>query len=226
VLEAAALERAIELQQRSYKLLHWMTEAIDRGFISFGAAHDFASLPAATHVWLDRHYAVLPMAARPLREDLRAFSNLFATYLTSSFELRRDPGVRRLSEDECACSACTWLVAIPRLQPKTLRPVDRRRGHALQVRAIKELALASDLVVSEDVAETILAERRYREAAGLVAYARELEHRLDGVTVGPATLVLWRSFAWNEAGAPKPRFALTAKMVLAGQTALLAALAR
>ncbi|HEY6039253.1 MAG TPA: hypothetical protein VIV58_33450, partial [Kofleriaceae bacterium] len=212
--------------QRSYKLLRWMTDAIDRGFISFGAAHDFAALPAATHVWLDRHYAVLPLAARPLREDLRAFSNLFATYLTSSFELLRNPGVRRLSEDECGCSACTWLVAIPRLKPKTLRPQDRRRGHALQVRAIKELALARDLIASEEAAEAMLAERRYREAAGLVAYARELEHRLDGVTVGPATLALWRSFAWDETGAPKPRFVLTAKMVLAGESALVAALAR
>jgi len=217
----ATLERAIDLQQRSYKLLQWLTSAIDRGFIAFGAAHDFATLPAATNVWLARHYAVLPPAGRPEREDLRAFSNLFATYLESSFELLRDPGTRWVGD--CDCSLCGWLVAIPRLKAKKLRPQDHRRGRALQIRAVKELALCNDLVISDERAEALA--ESHRESSGLVAYARELEHRLDGVTVGPATLVLWRSFAWDERGAPKRRFALTAKMVLAAEATLTAALA-
>src|SRR5882724_8290261 len=132
MFERDALARAVDLQRRSYKLLRWMTDAIDRGFISCDAAHDFASLPPATFAWIDRHYADLPPAARPQHDDLRPFCNLFATYLETSFELLENPGQRLYSPDHhCFCPACSWLVPIPRLKLKKLTPHDRRRGRAL-----------------------------------------------------------------------------------------------
>jgi hypothetical protein len=67
VFERDAITRAVDLQRRSYQLLRWMTDAIDRGFISYGDAHEFASLSAATFVWIDRHYADLPPAATASR---------------------------------------------------------------------------------------------------------------------------------------------------------------
>ncbi len=46
-----------------------MSDGIERGFISFDAAHTYATLAAATFAWIDR----------PGLDDLRAFCNLFAT---------------------------------------------------------------------------------------------------------------------------------------------------
>jgi hypothetical protein len=119
---------------------------------------------------------------------------------------------------------CSWLVAIPRLKLRKLTPQDRRRGHALQVRAVKQLALDLDRSVSDEAADELLTDRVHHEAAGLVAYAHDLVRRLDGVTGNPATLVLWRSFAWDEVGAPKPAFRLTPEMVLDAEAKLVAAI--
>jgi hypothetical protein len=221
VFERDAIARAVDLQARSYLLLRWMTDAIDRGFIAFGDAHEFASLSAATSGWIDRHYADLPPAARPPRDDLRPFCNLFATYLESSFELLEDPGMRHCG---CDCYCCGTLVAIPRLKLKKLTPQDRRRGRALQVRAVKQLALDLDRTLSDEASDELLTDRAHHEAAGLVAYAHDLARRLDGVTGNPATLVLWRSFAWDEVGAPKPSFKLTEEMVLGAEAKLVAAI--
>ena len=140
MFERDAIACAVDLQRRSYQLLRWMTAAIDRGFIAFGDAHEFASLSAATFVWIDRHYADLPPAARPPRDDLRPFCNLFATYLESSFELLEDPGMRHCG---CDCYCCGTLVEIPRLKLKKLTPQDRRArdvGH----RRVTSLPVASD----------------------------------------------------------------------------------
>ena len=224
MFERDAIARAVDLQRRSYQLLRWLTDAIDRGFISFANAHEFASLSAAAVVWIDRHYADLPPATRPPREDLRPFCNLFATYLESSFELLENPGQRLYSpDDHCFCWMCSWLVAIPRLKLKKLTPQDRRRGRTLQVRAIKQLALDLDRTLSDEAADELVNDRALHEASGLVAYAHDLARRLDGVTGNPATLVLWRSFAWDELGAPKPDFRLTAEMVLDAEAKLVAA---
>jgi hypothetical protein len=225
VFDRIAIERAVDLQQRSYKLLRWMTDAIERGFISYDAVHDFASLPAATFAWIDRHHADLPPAARPSRDELRPFCNLFATYVETSFELLEHPGHRPYSPgDHCFCPACSWLVPIPRLRLKKLAPQDHRRARALQVSALKQLALEIDRTLTDEAAARLLGERRHHEAAGLVAYGHDLARRIDGVTCTPATLVLWRTFAWNEAGAPKPGFVLSAELILGAEAQIIATL--
>lgn len=97
MFERDTIERAVDLQQRSYALLTWMTDAIDRGFIAFDTAHHYATLPEATLAWLNRHFLDVPAAARPTREDLSAFTNLFASYLETSFDLIEQPGERLYS---------------------------------------------------------------------------------------------------------------------------------
>jgi hypothetical protein len=218
VFDRDAIARAVDLQRRSYKLLRWMTDAIDRGVISYDAAHDFATLPSATFAWVKLHHADLPPDARPALDELRPFCNLFATYLETSFELVARP------DDDCFCPACSWLVPIPRLKLKKLSPHDRQRGHDLEVRALKELALQLDRPLSDQAAAELLALREHHEAAGLLAYFHDLARRLAGVSDGRATLVLWRSFAWDEAGAPKPDFELTTEMVLDAEAKLVHAL--
>jgi hypothetical protein len=135
--------------------------------------------------------------------------------------LLENPGLRHCG---CDCYCCGTLVEIPRLKLKKLTPQDRRRGYALQVRAVKQLALDLDRTLSDEAADELLNDRAHHEAAGLVAYAHDLARRFDGVTGNPATLVMWRSFAWDEVSAPKPDFQLTADMVLAAEAKLVAAI--
>ena len=59
-----------------------------------------------------------------------------------------------------------------------------------------------------------------REALALCAYGADLFHRMQGGTVGPAALVLWRSFAWLPSGSPKKKFVLSADLILRARDAI------
>ena len=39
-------------------------------------------------------------------------------------------------------------------------------------------------------------------------------HRLEGMSEGPATLALWRTFAWTKEGSPKKDFQLSADLIM------------
>jgi hypothetical protein len=220
-LDPQRLHRAVDLQERSYKLLVWMTDAVERGFISFRAAHQFASLVEATLAWIDRHYDDLPPAARPAREDVRSFANLFTTYLENSFDLVEHPGKRLFSPDaHCFCPLCSWLVDMPRLQTKKVTRHDKVRARKLQVSAVKQVALDIERNVSDEEAEVLV--EALREPAALVAYGYDLLRRIDGVAEGPATLALWRGFAWTLEGSPKKGFELDAAAILAAEATIAA----
>lgn len=209
------MERAVELQKRSYRLLLWMSDAIKRGFIRFETAHKYASLPEAAHGWLDRHYNDLPRDARPERDQLEALGNLFATYLESSFDLVRDPGKRRVSPDcHCFCPMCSWLVDLPHVRPKKLTNQDKKRARKLQADHLRAVALELDRSLPEERCEELLEDPGLSEAIALATYARDLFRRLEGRTEGPATLALWRRFAWTRAGSPKKGFELSAEAIL------------
>lgn len=57
-----------------------------------------------------------------------------------------------------------------------------------------------------------------------LAYGYDLKQREQGVAAGPESLALWRGFAWNEHGSPKPGFRLTAGSVVDAEVRLVAAL--
>jgi hypothetical protein len=225
MFERTIIENAVDLQQRSYKLLRWMADAVDRGFISTRAAHSFSTLPEAALDWLDRHYNDLPNAARPERDDARRFANLFSSYLESSFDLYEHPRQRLYSpEAHCFCPMCSWLVDMPRLQPKKLTRHDKERARKLSASALRQLAIELDLAITEPFVEQTVDEAAMREPLALVAYGHDLLRRLAGVVEGPATLALWRRFAWTPEGSPKHGYQLTAAAILDGEAAAVACL--
>ncbi len=75
MIEPSVLNRAVELQRRSYRLLRWAGEAVDGGRLEFETLHESASLPDAAFAWIDAHVTQLPADARPRLEDLRAFAS-------------------------------------------------------------------------------------------------------------------------------------------------------
>jgi hypothetical protein len=225
MFERTSIENAVDLQQRSYKLLRWMADAVDRGFISTRAAHSFSTLPEAALAWLESHYNDLPRAGCPERNDLRRFANLFSSYLESSFDLYERPRQRLYSpEAHCFCPLCSWLVDMPRLQPKKLTRHDKERARKLTASALRQLALDLELAIAEPFVEQTIDERTMRESLALVAYGHDLLRRLDGIVEGPATLALWRRFAWTAEGSPKHGFELTAGAILDAEAAVVACL--
>lgn len=206
------VERALSLQAQSYQFLLWMAD-LERNAVSDAADHEPSQLQDASFDWIEKNYEAIPNHARPSRDDLRAFSNLFATYLESSFDLIESPGQRLYSEDaHCFCPLCSWLVDIPNLQPKKLTPFDKRRAKKIQREFLSQLASTMD-IHSDSACERVLTDSSLREDIALSTWMDQLLHRLEGVSPGPAVLALWRSFAWTSTGAPKKNFRVSPELV-------------
>ncbi len=226
MLDPVALRRAVDLQTRSYELLRWMVGAIDRGFIAFDTAHTYATFPEAAFAWLDEHHADLPLVARPAREDLLDFARFFGTYLETSFELVRDPGQVLFSpEAHCFCPMCSWLVDAPRLRTKKVGPADKQRADRLELGALRALAAELGVPESDDDFTALKQDPVLREPIARLAYARDLLARVRGATEGPATLALFRRFAWTREGSPRKDFVLRADDLLDAEALLRARLA-
>jgi len=221
LLKPEVVERAVDLQKRSYALLRWVADHVDQGSFTFQEAHRFASLPEAAHGWLDTHYETLPRNAQPAREDLRAFANLFASYLETSFDMLESPGQQLYSPaNHCFCPICSWLVNAPRLVTKKLSRSDKGRARDLQCAVITRIAKECGVTTIDP--ERLLDNERLYEAAALVAYGLELEERMKDAGAGRAGLALWRAFAWTRQGSPKHGFELTPQLILDAETALAA----
>src|ERR671932_423381 len=143
MLDPAELEEAVDLQQRSYELLLWVSRAIDRGFIAADKAHEYSSGRASAYDWLERHYFSLPASCRPAAqsgEELERYANVFASYLLTSFEIERTPRYRLESSHGCYCDFCSRLVAAPRLRTKHVSAADKRRAQELKNAYVATLA--------------------------------------------------------------------------------------
>lgn len=216
------ISRAIDLQKRSYELLKWIASAVKSGFISFNAAHSYSSVSTAAVDWIERHYQNIPENARPSHSDLEDFSNLFSTYLENSFELISSPGKHLYSPDaHCFCPMCSWLVDAPNLKAKTPTQKDKKRAHKMMVDVITRIAIENQVRLTENKVGTIINNPNVREKLSLCAYGFDLLNRMKGIAVGPAALVLWRTFAWLPSGSPKKKFELTADLILDAEKVIL-----
>ena len=224
-IDSNRIAHAIDMQQRSYKLLQWMASAVNDGFISFKTAHDYSNLPDAAAGWIAGHYNNIPDVARAPLDDLPEFTLFFSTYLQNSFDLIASPGKQLYSpEAHCFCPMCSWLVDAPNLKAKKLSSADKRRANKMRLNAVSQLAIDNSIAVSSDSITELLKERQNHYDASLLAYGHDLLQRLKGIANGPAVLSLWRGFAWDENGSPKYKFKLTTDMIMNAESQLLAAL--
>ena len=208
MLPADRLALAIEIHSQSYHLLRWVADAVRRGFIAATRAHEYATTGEAALVWMQDHYFNFPPAMRPERQYLREFASFFATYVTSSFDIIEQPGMRHESRCGCYCSLCAHLVNPPHLQAKKLTKRDRDRAKQLMISRVTALASEEGIGTSEHTATVIVQREQTRRSAGYSAYGYWLIRRLAGDTKGKAVLALWREIAWKRTGSPIKNFAL------------------
>ncbi|MFC1642258.1 hypothetical protein ACFL5O_06170 [Myxococcota bacterium] len=222
MLKRDDIEKAVDLQRRGYRLLKWLEEAFKKGFIAPHSVHGYATLAESAHAWMSTHYMNLPDEARPERQDLEPFSQLLASYLESTFDLEMNPGEHLYSPDaHCFCPMCSWMVRAPHLKAKKLTRADKARADNLKRGFIRALAAKQGVSMPDERVEEIMQDRELREAASLCAYAKNLLERLEGIIEGPATLALWRGFAWTPEGSPKKGFLLTADAIMKAEARLM-----
>ena len=208
MLSADRLTLAIDIQSRSYQLLRWVADGIEKGFIAATRAHEYADVPDAALDWINQHYLNLPPQLRPERRHLSEFANFFGTYVTSSFDLIEQPGMRLHSPCGCYCPLCAHLVNAPHLQPKKLTKRDKHRATNLMVDRVTALALEEGTSLKSEDAMSIAQNHETRRSAGYSAYGYWLIKRMEGFSDGKSVLALWREIAWHPTGSPIKGFKL------------------
>ncbi|GDY14451.1 hypothetical protein LBMAG53_33290 [Planctomycetota bacterium] len=218
------LRLAIEIQQRSYRLLRWMAEGIGKGFIPVMRAHDYGGTAAAAEQWIASNYQSLPLTARPEVGNVPAFAAFFSTYLVTSFDVYQEPGTMLVSSCGCMCPWCARVVAASHLKPKKLIDRDKRRARELMIMRLRELAEEHGREITESVAAVLVDDESLHRACGYSAYGSWLIQRLDGISDGSSILALWRVIAWKPQGSPIPDFHLNVQDFIAAETSLIAAI--
>ncbi len=62
------LERVVNLQQKSYALLKWINEGLQRGVLDFKYIHGAMDAGSAAKEWIGRHFENIPTDIRPNKE--------------------------------------------------------------------------------------------------------------------------------------------------------------
>ena len=217
MLAANELRQVVSMQQRSYQLLLWLAQLVDRRSLVFPAMHDGLADGEAARQWLAANLPGLPPAARPEPKELAPFANLFGSYLLHSFDLVETPGTMAVTDCGCRCPVCVRIVQRSHLQPKKLGNADKRRARALKFDHLATLALQRDVTLSDAAIEQLLDDPSLGTAVAMATYGDQLVRRSRGDGDGPAVLALWREFAWTKQGSPDPDFELDAEIVVAAE---------
>ena len=212
MLPADDLTLAIDIQSRSYALLRWIAEAVEKGFIPATRDHEYADDSDSAFDWIEEHYLDLPTHMRPDRHHHQQFTNFFSTYVTSSFDIVENPGTQfRGSRRRCYCEFCSYLVDAPHLRAKQLLKRDKIRAEELMIDRVAVLANDEGIDVQRDDAIGIAQDDDTRRSAGYSAYGHWLIRRMNGDTDGKSVLALWRQIAWRPTGSPIRNFKLRYK---------------
>lgn len=216
------IEEAVDIQQRSYRLLRWMASAIDRGFIGFSRAHDYSTASDAARDWIREHFDNLPPDARPVPGRLQAFSNFFGSYVTTSFDLVEQPGRKLVSACGCYCPLCARLAQASHLRTKSLAKRDKVHAQRKCVDRVMMLAGEEQIPLEREQAEAITADAKLSRAAAYSAYGLSLLERVRGSDGGLHILALWRMLAWKPEGSPIKDFVLEADAICEAERRLVA----
>jgi hypothetical protein len=216
------VRRVVDLQQKSYELLKWVNDALRTGTLSFSAIHEATTLAEAAADWLRRQRANLPPSLRPAESDLEPFAHLFVSYLTTSYQMKENPGtVLRSAHHGCFCYFCSYLAAANHLTVRT--PDKKASARARELKDLYLSALAQELAIplSPTEREALITHPTLAEAVTYATYGKELIRRSQFASQGEGILVLWREIAW-EKGRLKKKFSLSADRILASEAALVA----
>jgi hypothetical protein len=223
MLNRDELSKAIDLQRRSYNLLLWLRGAISKGVIRLDRAHDYMSETEAATEWIDRHYLNLPPDCRPEKDQLASFARFFATYLTTSFDVVKQPGQQLTSSCGCYCSHCAYLAAASHLKTKKLLPRDKQRARKMKIAALQQLSMEYHAELERQQLEKLINSETSAADVALLTYGQQLIERAHGRSAGPAVLALWREIAWDKT-APRKGFQLDAEAILRAEQSLASAI--
>lgn len=223
------VEKILQLQAKSYKLLLWVARTLKHGGLDFTKIHGAMSSSAVAEEWINRHFASIPPEARPEIDIVSEFSHLFASYLMTSFELVEQPGVVWRSDHNCYCTMCRYLVAANHLKTRSIKKKHIKSAFSLKKLYLQTLADEAEIPLLVPEIEGLLSYPNLAEDIATATYVRELMRRAEFASQGEGVLVLWREIAWEGMGPvwrrkPKKNFELSTDKVLLAEKIILEAM--
>jgi hypothetical protein len=220
MLEPEEVTLAVELQQKTYGLLQWIADAVRKGTLTFGTAHGYATAADSMREWLATYSRQIPGKWRPRMssaDEVRQFTNLFISYLVTSFDLLEEPGLRAIPGNvDCYCEFCRRLVTASHLKARKVGSPEKARARALKQKYLEDLACELGKAVTESTARALIEGAETAEVVALSTYGASLVRRCQGDPGEPALLALWREFAWST-GSPRRDFRLSGEAILAAE---------
>lgn len=211
------MREAVDIQQRSYRFLRWLKD-LPRQKAPFPPfAHTTETDDEFIRKWLERGIRAAPPDCRPATEKrpyIDRYMNFFSSYLLTSFAENPEGSFRVVPTNGCMCTWCQRIEQLPRLQTKKPTSRDKRQAHRLKEDVVLTLLGEARKPQRMKAVERVLADDELSVAAAYCAYGAELLNRCEGISQGPAVLVLWRQFAWKKSGSPKPGFELKVADIL------------
>ena len=209
MLNREQLILAIGIQSQSFQLLRWIGAHLDSGVIALSRAGAHSETPDAAFDWLEQNRMLFPTTLRPDAAHLRQFANFFWTYVTTSFDVVKNPGTLLIAADTgCGCRMCARISNASHLQPKKLTRGEKFWADELMRERMAALAHEEQIPVQPQQCLSLTENPTTRRAAAFSTYGQWLINRLSGDTAGPAILALWRVIAWTPAGSPVRGFLL------------------
>ena len=206
MFEREEVTNAVRIQQLGYKFLRYITNKIDNKDFTFSRIHNDESSADVVASWVKDYYDYLPTSILPKKEEIQIFSNYFASYLTTSFELNENP-VQTSSRMECYCDICLQFVNLSHLKSISPNKMDREFAQEKRYEVIVEFAKHLAVDISEDLGIQIANDKLSKRDAAYLAYTKSLFDRINFSKGGVYSLALWREIAWSE-GSPIPDFVL------------------
>lgn len=221
-LSVSAIESALDLQSRNYRLLRWLENALARHLVTPETAGGHGSGMDGAQEWLETHFDDLPEDVRGDRESLWRLAGFFTSSIEGTFELEAQPGTVLYSEDNhCFCPACSFMVQKPRLRPRQVTATDKKVAREMMEEHLRSLWNENGRTADAEQLGALLGDRPTQEDVALLTYVADLQERAYARIQGAAPLALWRIFAWTPSGSPAKDFEPTAKRVVAAQERVL-----
>lgn len=207
------IEKAVRIHKLGYRFLMYITDKIDKRKFTFSRVHKNESSSDVIFNWVSDYYDYLPNSILPEKNELKEFSNYFASYLTVSFELNETP--ERISNSSgCYCDVCLQFQNLSHLKSISPRNMDREIAKQKRIEIIKELAQSKKINLSHAQSKSIADDENYLRDAAYLAYTKALMKRMHDSEGGIFILALWREIAWNDRGSPIADFEFRVKDII------------
>lgn len=172
------LERALDLQKRSYALLLWIGQSTRRLL-------DREALNSCTSCvdWLKRHLNEFPVELRPGLAEMDVFAKMLTSFFTTSFHVEVKEGNARLVRGQKFKNGRSKKYGASKAS---------ETAADLSSIAIASLAAEESVLFEQGVAEALLRDETISDAVNLWSYGCELVRRSEYASEGPAVHHLWK----------------------------------